>query len=198
MHRFDLTLPLSDELFKTMESLASRASRRGRISKSDIFGHIGTHLDLMGKTYPDEYFTLSGRVFDVRGVTGRDIEADDIDLDSIREKDFVLFYSGCLASLSYGTREYLSAPVRLSWDLLDRLVERRVAMIGVDFAGVRPHEEHCQADMLCADAGTFIVENLFSLERLAAEAGNGEFTVHCYPMRLVDATGLPCRVIAEV
>ena len=195
MKRFDLTYPLTDDDFKTMEILAAK---HVNISKSDLFGHIGTHLDLMGKTYPDDYFTLSGRIFDVSTIMGRDIEAGDIDLDCIKEKDFVFFHSGCLASLSYATKEYMTAPIQLSWDLLDRLIEKSVAMIGIDFAGVRRLKEHPKADMRCAEKGTFIVENIYSLESLVAKVGSNPFTVHCYPMRLADATGLPCRVIAEV
>jgi len=195
MQRIDLTLPLSDGLVKAVESLASKHEYGLKV---DLFGHMGTHLDLMNKVYPDDYFTLSGRVFDVRAVTGREVEADDIDLDLIRERDFVFFHSGCLASLGYATKEYMSAPVKLSWDLLGKLVEKGVAMIGVDFAGVRQQAEHRKADMFCADAGTFVVENICALESLVAQAGSNAFMVHCYPMRLVDATGLPCRVIAEV
>ncbi|MEF2230651.1 MAG: cyclase family protein [Pseudodesulfovibrio sp.] len=195
MQRIDLTLPLTNEIFALTESMAST---RKNVSKADLFGHIGTHLDLMGKAYPDEYFTLCGQVFDVRTVSGRDIEASDIDLDRVGENDFVFFHSGCLAVFGYASREYMSSAVQLSWDLIGRLLEKKVAMIGVDFAGVRRQAEHPKADILCADAGTFVVENVVALERLAAEAGSGAFTVHCYPMRLADATGLPCRIIAEV
>lgn len=195
MQRIDLTLPLDNAAITAVESFTAK---NRHVSQVDHFGHLGTHLDLMGKTYPDAYFTLSGQVFDVRSVADRDIEADDIDLARVRERDFIFFLSGCLASHPYASKEYLSAPIQLSWDLIARLLERKVAMIGIDFAGVRRSKEHREADMLCADAGTFVVENVFALESLAAEAGRGAFMVHCYPMRLVDATGLPCRVIAEV
>jgi len=194
MYQLDLTLPLTGEIFKTMESVAAA---HGSITNIDIFGHIGTHLDLMGKTYPPEYFMLYGRVFDVQTIIGRDVEADDINLDCIKERDFVFFHSGRLASLSYPSKEYMSAPIQLSWDLLNKLIEKKVAMIGIDFAGVRRHKEHHKADMLCAKAGVFVVENVYALEKLVAKAGSDAFVVHCYPMRLVGATGLPCRIIAE-
>jgi kynurenine formamidase len=195
MQRLDLTYPLDDSAFKALQSLTPQDVP---VSQKELFGHIGTHLDLMGKNWPDDYFTLSGRAFDVRYVSGRDIDVADVNLDAVKEKEFVFFHSGCLASFTYGSKEYILAPVQLSWDLIHALIEKRVAMIGVDFAGIRLPKEHPRADTLCADAGTFVVENVYALETLLAKAGNGTFTVHCYPMRLTGATGLPCRVIAEI
>ena len=195
MQRLDLTYPLDDGAFKALQSLAPQDLP---VSQKELFGHIGTHLDLMGKNYPDGYFALSGRVFDVRRVSGRDIDTADIPLDLVREKDFVFFHSACLASFPYASKEYIFAPVQLSWDLIHALIEKRVALIGVDFAGIRLPKEHPKADALCAEAGTFVVENVYALEELVAKAGNAAFTVHCYPLRLTGATGLPCRVIAEI
>jgi len=195
MERLDLTYPLDDSAFKAQQALTPKDVL---VSQKELFGHIGTHLDLMGKNYPDEYFTLSGRVFDVRHVSGRDIDVADINMDAVKEKDFVFFHSGCLASFPYASREYILAPVQLSWELIHALIEKKVAMIGVDFAGIRLPKEHVKADTLCAEAGTFVVENIYALESLLAKAGNAPFTVHCYPMRLTGATGLPCRVIAEI
>ena len=195
MQRFDLTYPLDDSAFKALQALTPQDVP---VSQKELFGHIGTHLDLMGKTYPDGYFTLSGRVFDVRHISGRDIEVKDINMDVIKEKDFVFFNSGCLASFPYASKEYIFAPIQLSWELIQALIKKRVAMIGVDFAGIRLPKEHPKADTLCAEAGTFVVENVYALEELIAKVGDESFTVQCYPLRLTGATGLPCRVIAEI
>ncbi|WP_320172371.1 cyclase family protein [Maridesulfovibrio sp.] len=195
MQRFDLSFPLTNELFERMEKLAAKHTH---IQKIDLFGHIGTHLDLMGKPFPEDYFTLSGRVFDVQKIAGRDIETTDINLDCIAENDFVFLHSGCLSSLSYGSDEYMADPIQLSWDLIDNLISKKVAMIGIDFAGIRQQKEHHKADTICAEAGTFVVENVYSLENLPIESEYSTFTVNCYPTRLADATGLPCRVIAEI
>lgn len=195
MQRFDLTYPLDESAFKAMQALAPADLP---VPQKELFGHIGTHLDLMGQAYPEHYFRLSGRAFDVRHISGRDIDVADIDLGCIKENDFVFFNSGCLASLPYASKAFLFAPVQLSWALIHTLLEKKVAMIGIDFGGVRLPKEHRKADTLCAAAGTFVVENVNGLESLIAAVGAGVFTVHCYPMRLTDATGLPCRVIAEV
>ena len=195
MQRFDLSYPLDDNAFKAMKALAPSDLP---VPQKELFGHIGTHLDLMGKTYPDEYFTLSGRVFDVRHISGRDIDMVDIDLESIREKDFVFFHSGCLASFPYASKEYIFAPIQLSWKLIQALLDKKTAMVGIDFAGIRLPKEHRKADTLCAESGTFVVENVYGLENLVTAAEGKTFTVHCYPMRLTDASGLPCRVIASL
>jgi kynurenine formamidase len=195
MQRFDLTYPLGDSAFKALQALAPGDVP---VPQKELFGHVGTHLDLMGQTYPERYFRLSGRAFDGRHISGRDIAVADIDMECIAESDFVFFNSGCLASLPYASKEFLFAPVQLSWELIHALLEKKVAMIGIDFGGVRLPREHRKADTLCAAAGTFVVENVYGLEDLIAAAGTGVFTVHCYPLRLTDATGLPCRVIAEV
>ena len=195
MQRFDLTYPLDEKAFAAMQALAPKDLP---VPQKELFGHIGTHLDLMGQEYPERYFTLSGLVFDVGHVVGRDIDVADIALDSILENEFVFFHSGCLASAAYASKEYLNAPVQLSWELIHVLLEKHVAMIGIDFSGVRFPAEHKKADTLCAASGTFVVENVYGLERLIEAAGHNAFVVHCYPMRLMNATGLPCRIIAEV
>jgi kynurenine formamidase len=71
-------------------------------------------------------------------------------------------------------------------------------MIGIDAAGIRRAGEHAQTDQYCADHGVFVVENMANLDRLYSAAGGARFTVYTFPMNLQAATGLPCRVIAEV
>lgn len=193
--RFDISYPLDQKAIANLESLVPQD---GVLSRIDLFGHIGTHLDLMGKDYPEAYFVRKGRLFDVRGIAGRDIAVEDIDLSPVGEGEFVIFNTGCLASRAYGTKEYIFAPIQLSWDLIQSLTARQVSLIGVDLSGVRLPGEHPEADRLCAEAGTFIVENLYDLDGLGETAGCRPFAVHTYPLRLEGATGLPCRVIAEL
>ncbi|MDR2392212.1 MAG: cyclase family protein [Planctomycetota bacterium] len=192
--RIDITYPLGEKDFKALAALAPRDKA---LSQIDLFGHVGTHLDLMGKSYPDDCYATSGRLFDVRNVSGRDIGIGDVDLPAVREREFVIFHTGCLASFAYGSKAYVFAPIQLSWGLIHALAAKKVALIGVDLAGVRLPGEHPKADEFCAGQGVFIVENLYNLQALADAAGNGTFTAHTYPLRLEGATGLPCRIIAE-
>jgi kynurenine formamidase len=168
MKRVDITYPLNDAAFKAMAALTPKDKI---LSQLDLFGHIGTHLDLMGKSYPESYYELSGRVFDVRKISNRDINVQDIDLSLVREKDFIIFNSGCLAMHTYASKEYIYAPVQLAWDLIHALLKIKVAMIGIDFAGVRLPKEHVKADTLCAEVGIFNVENVYALEELVNAVG---------------------------
>ena len=74
--------------------------------------------------------------------------------------------------------------------------DKKISIIGVDFAGVRNGKEHTPKDQYCADRGVFIVENLCNLKAVV-DAG-GECIVNTYPMNYAEMTGLPCRVVAEV
>ncbi|WP_291440684.1 cyclase family protein [Desulfovibrio sp.] len=183
----DLSLPLTRETFDALSAHPAL----------EIFGHVGTHLDLMGKPWPQEYFTRQGRVFDVRHVRGRDIMTSDLPMQHIEAGDFVFLRTGVLEEHAYADKAYFHAPVELAWDLLEALTQKGVAMIGVDCAGVRLPGEHKKADLLCAEAGTFVVENVYNLEALCTVAGEKTFVVRTFPLRLEGSTGLPCRIVAE-
>lgn len=75
------------------------------------------------------------------------------------------------------------------------LLEKRISIIGIDFAGVRRGKEHTLMDQRCADKGIFVVENLCNLGKILAVGDT--FTANTYPMNYADMTGLPCRVVAE-
>jgi kynurenine formamidase len=153
----------------------------------------------MGKAFDLDRSESPGIVFDVSAIKDREVAPEDVDLSKVREGDFVMFHTGALGDFGYGNRDYflLEAP-QLSFALIDGLIERKTAFIGVDMGGARKAAEHRRVDEHCAERGVFIVENLANLERLSRQAKEGRFEAHIYPLNLVDATGLPCRVIAEV
>ncbi|MBR0272057.1 MAG: hypothetical protein IJQ68_08755 [Methanobrevibacter sp.] len=95
----------------------------------------------------------------------------------------------------YDTINYFTKHPQLSNELIDKLIEKEISLIGVDFAGVRNGAEHTPKDQYCADNGVFIVENLCNLKKLLKY---DKFVVNTYPMNFSDVTGLPCRVIAEM
>ena len=105
---------------------------------------------------------------------------------------FVGFCTGYLEKTGYGTPEYHKNHPVLSYELIDALIERKVSIIGIDFAGVRRGKEHTPADQHCADHGVFIVENLTGLDQVI-----GESVISTFPMNYAGLSGLPCRVIAE-
>ena len=180
----DLTLRVTPELRQDAE----------KNEKMVFSGHLGTHFDVMDKEFPLEYSCRKGIVFDVSGAEG-EIALSEKELDRIREEAFVLFYTGFIGKEGYGTETYTHHHPQLSRELITQLLEKRVSLIVIDFAGVRRGKEHGEADRRCADQGTFIIENLCNLkELLPLEDG---FTVRTFPMNFAGLSGLPCRVIAE-
>ena len=182
----DITLKLTPE--KITESHSNTAK--------SLAGHLGTHFDVMDKEFPLEYTERKGIVFDVSHVTDRDIDLDDIDLKKIESDSFVAFYTGYIEREHYGTKAYFSEHPQLSHTLIDTLLEKRVSIIGIDFAGIRRGKEHVPKDQLCADKNVFVIENLCNLKEVLKVSGS--FTAHTYPMSCQGITGLPCRVIASV
>ncbi|MGE4267512.1 MAG: cyclase family protein [Deferribacterales bacterium] len=163
-----------------------------------LFGHLGTHFDVMDKTFSLDNTERRGFLFDVRNVTDKEIGEGDIDIGKIDENDFVIFYSGCLKEHGYGTSEYIKTGIELSNSLIKLLIDKRISMIGVDFPGIRKQSEHVQADQYCADNDVFVIENLANLDVLCESAHGKEFLVHTYPLNFSGLTGLPCRVVAEI
>ncbi len=72
---------------------------------------------------------------------------------------------------------------------------RKVAIIGVDFAGVRRGAEHTPKDQYCADNRVFVVENLCNLAKVI---GTEKITMYTFPINFEEMSGLPCRVMCEV
>ena len=177
----DLTLEVTPKLTQDAKGNESKAN----------FGHLGTHFDVMNKEFPLSYLERNGVIFDVRGID----EIEVIDLEKIRSGDFVIFYTGFLEKAGYGTKEYFQAHPQLSNNLIEKLLDKKVSIIGIDCAGIRRGKEHTPMDQYCADHNAFVVENLDNLESLLMQ---NEFTINTYPMKFSEMTGLPCRVVAKV
>lgn len=182
---------LIDVTLKITPALAKNA--QGNEQKT-LVGHLGTHFDVMDQEFPLEYIKRPGIVFDVSGVKGRDIGGEDVPLEQIKEDAFVLFYTGYIEKVPYGSKEYFTDHPQLSDELIETLLEKKVSLIGIDFAGVRRGKEHSPKDQYCARQGVFIIENLCNLSKLLPL---GPFTVYTLPMNYAGMTGLPCRVVAE-
>ena len=164
--------------------------------KKAMTGHLGTHFDVMNQEFPLEFTERDAMVFDVSGISGRDIDIPDVDLERVSQDMFVAFYTGFIEQVGYGSREYFTDHPQLSHELIAALLEKKVSMIGIDFAGVRRGKEHTPKDQYCADQGVFIIENLCSLNRVLAVRDT--FTALTFPMNFTDMTGPPCRVVAKL
>ena len=164
---------------------------QGNLKKA-LTGHLGTHFDVMNKEFPLEYVRRQAVVFDVSGVSGRDVDIIDINLDVVERDMFVAFYTGYIDKVEYGGKEYFASHPALSPELIDALLDKGVSIIGVDCAGVRNGKEYMPMDQHCADRGVFIVENLCNLDKVV-----GRCAVNTYPMNFAEMTGLPCRIVTE-
>ena len=166
--------------------------------KKASFGHLGTHFDVMNKEFPLFYVKRKGVVFNVSGIKDRDIDLEDIDMSYIKRDMFIAFYTGFIDKVEYGTKEYFSDHPQLSGMLIDKLLEQKISIIGIDFAGIRRGKEHTPKDQYCADKGVFIVENLCNLEKILRNEKQNYFIANTYPINFSGMTGLPCRVIGEI
>ena len=164
--------------------------------KKALVGHLGTHFDVMNKEFPLEYTERKGIVFDVSRVKNRDIDITDIDMNNVTNDMFVCFYTGFIEEEGYGTKKYFTEHPQLSNELLEALLQKKVSIIGVDFAGVRRGKEHTPMDQYCADHGVFIIENLCNLCSILKNGNT--FIANTYPMNYAEMTGLPCRVVADI
>ncbi len=190
--KIDLTYPLTKE---KIEEFTSKLSERDKNIMA--MGHIGTHFDAMEKKFPLDYGERRGIIFDVSKISGREIKISDIDADKIQSGDFVLLYTGVIEKFDYGTEEYFKNNPELSWDLIENFVEKKISLVGVDNCGVRHGCEHAKADKFFADNDTFVIENLVNLDKIIF-ADKKIFQVHTYPLNLINFSGIPSRVIAEI
>lgn len=191
--KIDLTLEISKEL------LSSNLKKAINEDKAfGAIGHIGTHFDIMDKEFPLDYINRTGKIFNVSHIRNNEISLKDIDLNEIKENNFVIFYTGYLRDMGYGTAEYLTNHPELSKELIDYLISKKVSLIGIDAPGVKRSSEHRYIDQYCADRDVFIVENINNLDLLWSEAKNNPFTMYTFPLNIKGTTGLTSRVIAEL
>ena len=184
----DLTLPIdlkSKEMAENNEKIVS-------------YGHLGTHFDIMDKTFPLELIERNGIVFDISLIRERDVETTDLDLNLVKEGMFVAFYSGFINEETYGTKPYFQNHPELSPTLINALLEKKISIIGIDFSGVRRGKEHTPMDQHCADHNVFIIENLCNLDQVLAQKSAPYFKANTYPLNYQGLSGIPCRVVAKI
>lgn len=191
----DLSVNVTREMIEEMKAFIPKDKN---LSELDLFGHLGTHFDIMGKDFDLSNLERAGRVFDVSKAGEREIIPDDIDLTKVGQGDFVMFHTGTNGRKRYGTKDYVTSQPELSWELIKFLTDANVSMIGIDAGGIRLPANHVEADNYCAARNVFVVENLYNLDKLLAIAGSDSFKVGTYPMNLSGTTGLPCRVVARI
>jgi kynurenine formamidase len=104
----------------------------------------------MDKAFDMDNLERTGKVFDVRGIEGRDIGLDDIDSGEVSRGDFVMFHTGTIQRKRYGTKEYFLPHAELPWGLITSLIDKEVSMIGIDAGGLRMPRDHAEVDILAS------------------------------------------------
>jgi kynurenine formamidase len=161
---------------------------------------IGTYLDAPRHRYKDgkdigelalEDVILPGRVIDVRGrAAGERVDVDALPADLAGRA--LLFNFGW--SHHWGREEYQTYP-HLSSELIDRLIERRVKLVGVDTVNIDDKRDLSRpAHTKLLRAGILILENLRGLEQLHGR----EFRLFAVPWKAMGVAALPVRAFAEV
>lgn len=192
--KFDLSYKVDknvlDEIFRSLGQTGVDLEKQG---------HYGTHFDVMDKEFSIEKTITKGRIFDISHISvGQEVRVKDLDLSSIEKNDFVMFHSGILKRYNYGSKEYFSANIELSNELIDYLIDKGVSFIGIDMNGAQKPATHVYIDQYCANRGVFIIENLNNLDLLSEAVSDKPFKVYTLPVNMSGFSGLPCRVIAEV
>ena len=185
----DLTTVVDSELMETW--LKTQENRH------IATGHIGTHLDVYDKSeIPLEYFRSPGILIDVSHIAEtREVEVSDLENVEIPMNGFVLFRTTRSEKEKYGTADYFDEHPQLSHELIEYLANEDINFIGIDCSGIRRGREHVPADKLCESKGTYVIENLSKLDELV---GVSKFNVYTLWFDDEVATGLRCRVLAEV
>ncbi len=202
----DLTLPIQPgmrgveiETAKTLEADGWNATQLG------LYSHCGTHMDAPRHFLPGgatiDMTSLSAcigpaKVIDVRPIAPTsEITLDHLGLaaDAIGPGDRILFCTDWY--LRHGTPEYRDALPRIGLMLARWLVEREVALIGVEppsVADVNHREELTAVHRTLLSGGVVIVEGLAHLSDLQST----EVELIALPLKVADGDGAPARVVA--
>ncbi|MCI0359423.1 MAG: cyclase family protein, partial [Planctomycetaceae bacterium] len=201
----DLSLPIDERLpgasvasFKTLERDGWNATN------ITLYSHCGTHMDAQKHFVPGgdplERLPLDAccgkaRVLDLTPTEPRElisVERLAPWADRIGPGDRLLLRTDW--HRRFGTPEYRNALPRISPELASWLVQRQVALIGVEppsVADVNSLEELTVVHRILLGGGVVIVEGLAYLDKLTCEVV--EFIA--LPLRIVGGDGCPVRAI---
>lgn len=156
--------------------------------------HFSTHIDAPfhilknGKKlddYPIESFIGEAVVIDVRNQ-----EEINCELDNVKENDFVFLFTGHTDKA--GTEKFFESYPVVSLELAKKLVNKKVSVVGLD--SLTPDKDPFPVHKMLFNHDIRIVENLINLKELAGK----RFKCIIAPLKIKNADGAPCRVIAII
>jgi arylformamidase len=202
----DLSLAIDNQMPGVDVSIAKRLEVEGwNATTLSLYSHCGTHMDAPRHFLP-EGATLDRQdlsvcigpatVVNLAPAEPRQlITVDDLSsvVDSIGPGTRLLFRTDW--HKRYGTPEYRNELPRISLELAQWLVERKVAMIGVEppsVADVNNKQELTEVHQTLFRGNVLIVEGLANLDQI--RSSNIEFIA--LPMKITGGDGSPVRAIA--
>lgn len=201
MELIDLTMPLNEE---TPVYPGSPTAEFTRVAYCENDGHnehricanthFGTHIDAPwhmladGKRltdFPIERFVGRAVLFDVEGQKQIDVELEGVD-----ENDIVILMTN--HTKRAGTPAFFEENPVISRALAEKLVAKRVGMVGID--SFSPDNPPFDIHKLLLSNEVLIVENLVNLDRI----GRRKFNILILPVKYDKIDGAPCRAVAQL
>ncbi len=198
---YDLTMPISERtpnfpddpaiVIRQVSTIEADGYNKKLIT---LHSHCSTHIDAPlhmiagGKSLADlpiEAFIGEGVVLDVRGQ--QEIETN---LSQVLEGDIVFFCTSHTDKA--GLPDFFTGNPVLTVPMAQALIDRKVKIVGLD-SFTSDNEPYTIHKMLLGQE-ILIVENLVGLLPLAGI----RFKCTILPLKIQNADGAPCRVIAEV
>jgi arylformamidase len=206
MKVIDLTLPVDGQMPGVDISIAKRLEVEGwNATTLSLYSHVGTHMDA------PRHFLLEGATLDQQDLSVCVGPATVVNLAPAQPRQLITVddLSSVLESIApgarllirtdwhkrYGTPEYRNELPRISLELARWLVERKVAMIGVEppsVADVNNPRELTDVHQTLFRGNVLIVEGLANLDQI--KSPNIEFIA--LPMKIIGGDGSPVRAIA--
>jgi kynurenine formamidase len=202
----DLSLPVSNSLRGVNISSAKTIAADGwNATTLTLYSHSGTHMDAPKHFLPEgasldqqDLAACCGpaRIVNLAPVQPRQLlTISDIEsrIGSVNPGDRLLFRTDWHRRV--GSPEYRDGLPRISIELAQWLVEKRVALIGVEppsVADVNNMVELTEVHQTLFRGGVVIVEGLAHLDQIT----QAEVEFIALPLKIVDGDGCPVRAIA--
>lgn len=206
MRVIDLSLPVNNDMPGVDIAVARRLEAEGwNATTLSLYSHCGTHMDA------PRHFLSDGPELDQQDLNicvgpatlvniapaapRHLITVDDLGklATSIQPGARLLFRTDW--HKHYGTPEYRNELPRISLQLAEWLVEKRVALIGVEppsVADVNNMQELTDVHQTLFRGDVLIVEGLTNLDQITAK----EFDFVALPLKITGGDGCPVRAIA--
>jgi len=201
----DLTRTIDGEMPGVQLETAKSVEKEGWNARNlHLYSHSGTHIDapvhfgVEGPTIdqiPVSKFMTRTWMVSVEAEAGGLIEIAHLQefKDKISAGESIVIKTGW--SKKYGTNAYRDLLPRISAELADWLVEKKINIIGVEppsVADVNNLEEVTLIHKKLLSGGITIVEGLTNLEAVTVNP----FLMVALPLKIKDGDGAPARVIA--